>query len=267
MNIICFGAHPDDCEFFAGGTAVKWVQRGDKVCFVSLTNGDKGHHEMSPEALAERRRKESKMSAAIAEVESVILDCHDGELCPTLELRRKVVDLIRTFEAEVVLTHRPNDYHPDHRYTSQLVQDAAFVVTVPLFSPLTPRREKNPVFLYFQDLFEKPNPFSPDVAVAIDDVLDKKWAMLDAIESQVYEWLPWLENKLGEVPQDQSERLNWLKKTWEPFFMEATRRSRITLHDRYGNERGDRVYLAEAFEVCEYGRVPDRKELYAIFPE
>ncbi|HOJ32535.1 MAG TPA: PIG-L family deacetylase [Candidatus Hydrogenedentes bacterium] len=266
MNIVCIGAHPDDCEFFAGGTALKWVQQGANVLFVSLTNGDKGHFEILGPELARRRIKETEASAKIAGVTTMVLDIPDGELMPTLELRKKVVDIIRQHDADVVLTHRPNDYHPDHRYTSLLVQDAAFMVTVPGFSPDTPRCASNPFFFYFQDLFTKPTPFSPDVSVSIDDVIETKWLMLAAMESQVYEWLPWLDNKLDEVPKSQPERLEWLKKTWRPFFAEFAQHSFAGLERRYGTEKAQKVQFAESFEICEYGRKPTPEDLESLFP-
>ena len=266
MNIVCFGAHPDDGEVYAGGTLVKWSRAGHRVLLVSMTNGDIGHHEMSGGVLANRRRAEAARSAAIGGFRERILDNHDGELMPTLELRRTVVRIIREWQADVVLTHRPYDYHPDHRYTSMTVQDAAFMVTVPHFCPDVPALEKNPVFLYMMDHFTRPAPFQADVAVAVDDVMDTKWAMLDAMDSQFYEWLPWIERVPGgPVPQKAGARLAWLKETWSPFLREATERGRDALIARYGDTGRD-VAFAELFELCQYGSCPTPDELLALFP-
>ena len=101
-----------------------------------------------------------------------------------------------------MLAPRPNDYHPDHRYTGVLLQDAAFMVTVPNVTPDTPALRKNPVFIYFEDGFQKPAPFRPDIAISIDDVIDEKVDVLDAHVSQMYEWLPWHDGSLEEVPKD-----------------------------------------------------------------
>ena len=266
MNAVVIGAHPDDAEFFAGGTAIKWVLLGHRVLFVSMTNGDVGHHEMSGGILARRRAAEARRSAALAGVSERVFDYHDGEFMPTLEARKQIVRLIREFEADIVMTHRPCDYHPDHRYTSMAVQDAAFLVTVPCFCPDSQALRRNPVFLYLMDEFRKPYPFQADIAVAVDDVMDKKWALLDAMESQVYEWLPWLEGRLADVPADPARRPPFMRAMWDPFFLEPATRARDSLSAWYGPERAQEIRYAELFEICEYGRQPDRSEIEALFP-
>lgn len=264
MNIVCFGAHPDDCEVFAGGVSVKWARVGHRVLFVSMTNGDVGHHEMAGAPLARRRALEARRSAERAGVMELVLDNHDGELMPSLVLRKQVVKIVREMEADIVLTHRPNDYHPDHRYTSQVVQDAAFMVTVPNFCPDAAALRKNPLFLYLMDQFTKPCPFQPDIAVDVDDVMDVKWDMIDAMDSQFYEWLPWLDGAT-DVPGDPAERRAWLERTWAPFFAQPADGARATLERWYG-PHGRHVKFAELFEVCEYGHRPSDEELRDYFP-
>ena len=208
LRVIVFGAHPDDCDLDAGGTAALWAAKGHQVKFVSVTNGDAGHQSEGGGALARRRRAEAQEAGrrfGIAEYE--VLDNHDGELEPTLAVRQQVIRRIRRWNADVVIAPRPNDYHPDHRYTGVLVQDTAYMVVVPNVCPDTPPLRKNPVFLYSQDSFQRPNPFRPDVAVAIDPVIDQKIRALDAHVSQVYEWLPWVEGVLDTVPKDPEARL------------------------------------------------------------
>ena len=192
LNVIAFGAHQDDCDQMAGGTAAKLAALGHRVRFVSVTNGDAGHQTEGGGALAARRRAEAQEAGRRIGVDYVVLDNHDGELLPTLKPREEIIRQIRLWKADLVLAPRPNDYHPDHRYTGVLVQDAAYMVVVPNVAPDTPALRKNPVFMYFQDDFQRPNPFRPDVAVSIDDVIDKKIDMLDAHVSQMYEWLPWV---------------------------------------------------------------------------
>jgi LmbE family N-acetylglucosaminyl deacetylase len=199
-------------------------------------------------------------------VQELILGHHDGELEATLEVRKEVVRIIRRWEADLVLTHRPNDYHPDHRYTSVAVQDAAFMVMVPQFCPETPRLARNPVFLYMADTFRKPAPFQADVAVDVGDVMEIKLDMLDAMESQMYEWLPWLEGRLDEVPADTGERKAWLTKQWDPFFTTLTDLGRPALAAWYGVRRARAVKYAEPFEICEYGHQPSKAELARLFP-
>src|SRR5688572_8011152 len=88
LRIIAFGAHPDDCELQAGGTAAMWAAKGHKVKFVSVTNGDIGHWREAGGPLARRRKAEVEQADKLLGVTTEILDIHDGELLPTLEYRR-----------------------------------------------------------------------------------------------------------------------------------------------------------------------------------
>jgi LmbE family N-acetylglucosaminyl deacetylase len=266
LRIIVFGAHPDDCELDAGGTAALWAKRGDKVKFVSVTNGDIGHHEMAGAILARRRTAEVKAAAEVLGIETEVLDIHDGELMPTLENRRTITRKIREWRADVVIGPRPNDYHPDHRYTGILLQDAAFMVIVPSFCPDVPSLRKNPVFLYTEDSFRKPNPFEADVVVPTDSVWETKANAIDKIESQFYEWNPWLDGHLGDVPTDKLARRKWLGDRFARRYGATADRFRSKLVEELGEEAGKAVKTAEAFEVCEYGSQPSKDDLKRIFP-
>jgi LmbE family N-acetylglucosaminyl deacetylase len=264
LRIIAFGAHPDDCDIRASGTAALWVKAGYAVKFVSVTNGDAGHQIMHGVELAQRRLAEAKESAHRLGIEYEVLNNHDGELLPTLEVRLQIIRQIRRWNADVVIGPRPNDYHPDHRYTGVLMQDAAYMVVVPNVAPETPALRKNPVFLYYQDNFKRPNPFRPDVAVDIDDVFQEKIDALDAHVSQFYEWLPWVDGKLADVPKDAAARKEWLKTGFVN--RPITPAVRASLVKWYGPEKGNAVQHAEAFELCEYGAQPDEARLKNIFP-
>jgi LmbE family N-acetylglucosaminyl deacetylase len=263
LNIIAFGAHPDDCDQRAGGVAAKYAALGHRVRFVAVTNGDAGHQTEGGGALAARRRAEAKEAGRRIGIDYVVLDNHDGELLPSLKPREEIIRQIRLWNADLVLAPRPNDYHPDHRYTGVLVQDAAYMVVVPNITPDTPALRKNPVFMYFQDGFQRPNPFRPDVAVSIDDVIEKKLDMMDAHVSQMYEWLPWVAGNLESVPKGAAERRAWLKQTRAGQPSPAVR---ATLVKWYGQEKGDAVRYAEAFEICEYGMRPDDALVKKLFP-
>lgn len=263
IRVIAFGAHPDDCDIRASGTAALFADRGDAVKFVSVTNGDAGHQTMDRDALARRRLAEAKESARRLGIEYEVLDNHDGELLPTLEVRRQIIRLIREWGADVVLAPRPNDYHPDHRYTGVLVQDAAYMVVVPHIVPEAKALRKNPVFLYYEDNFQRPNPFRPDIAVSLDSVIDRKIDALDAHVSQFYEWLPWVAGTLDQVPAGAAERKEWLKKTRTRPISPAVRASLVKW---YGAKKGNETKYYEAFEVCEYGTQPDGARLRQLFP-
>jgi N-acetylglucosamine malate deacetylase 1 len=268
LRVIVFGAHPDDCEIRAGGSACLWAKQGQLVKFVSTTNGDVGHWQMSGGALAQRRLTEVQAAAKILGNSVEVLDIHDGELEPTLEYRRTITRVIRRWNADVVITHRPNDYHPDHRYTGILVQDAAYMVTVPFFCTDTPAIKKNPVFLYSEDNFQKPAPFRADVVVSIDAVIEQKMDALAAIVSQ------FVEGGCGGGPANMPKDAADLKVRQEQVRQGGLRqrsantanRFRDKLVELYGEEAGKQVKYAEAFELCEYGRQPTRDELQKMFP-
>jgi LmbE family N-acetylglucosaminyl deacetylase len=264
LRIIVFGAHPDDCDLDAGGTAILWAQKGHQVKFVSLTNGDAGHHAEGGGALAKRRRLEAQEAGrrfGIAEYE--VLDNHDGELEVTLALRHEVIRRIRRWRADLVIAPRPNDYHPDHRNTGLVLQDTAYMVVVPNVAPDTPPLRRNPVYMYSQDHFQRPNPFRPDVAVDIDPVVDRKIQAIDAHVSQFYEWLPWVDGTLDTVPKEPAARLLWLQQ-WRSF-RPLNDDVKAALRRWYG-PRAEAVKSAEAFEVCEYGRRPTEADLRRLFP-
>ena len=268
LRIIAFGAHPDDCEFKIGGTAAKWAALGHHVKLVSVTNGDIGHWRMAGGPLAKRRTAEVHEAAKKLGVTAEVLDIHDGELMPTLENRKIITRLIRRWKADIVFSHRPNDYHPDHRYTGILVQDSGYMVAVPYFCPDTPPLARNPVFLYYSDGFQKPNPFTADIAVAIDDVIEKKLAAADALVSQVYEGgaLGSEETLKARHADDPVARRKWLFEGRKKGYARHTEHYRETLIKWYGPEKGKAVKYAEAFEICEYGRRPSADQLRQLFP-
>ncbi len=264
VRVIAFGAHPDDCDLGAGGLAAKYAALGHKVKFVSLTNGDAGHQSLGGGQLAMRRRAEAQEAARRIGIEYEVLDNHDGRLLPTLDVREQVIREIRQWMADIVIGPRPNDYHPDHRYTGVLVQDASYMVIVPNIVTDTPALRRNPVFLYYSDRFTRPQPFRADIVVSIDDVYQKKIAMLDAHVSQFYEWLPWTVGQLDEVPKDYAARKTWL--ATRPIAVSSVRPEwRDALERLYGSE-ARRIQHAEAFEITEYGRTPSEEEIRTLFP-
>lgn len=266
VRLLVIGAHPDDCDIKAGGVAAKYSQQGHIVKFISVTNGDAGHHDMGGAPLALRRNTEAQDAAKIIGIQYELLDNHDGELIPSLENRYQIIRSIREFNPDIIMTHRPNDYHPDHRYTSMLVQDAAYMVTVPNVCAFTAHMEKNPVIMYLSDGFMKPCPFTPDVVVGIDTVLDKKIDMLHCHVSQFYEWLPFNSGTLNLVPENMEDRREWLSERLIKRFKINAEKYREILIALYGNEEGEKIQFAEAFESCEYGSPLTSDNLQTLFP-
>jgi LmbE family N-acetylglucosaminyl deacetylase len=269
LRILVFGAHPDDAQYKAGGTAAKWAKLGHHVKLVSVTNGDIGHWQSAGGPLAQRRLAEVKKADAIVGAETQVLDIHDGELVPSLENRQKIIRVIREWRADVVIAHRPWDYHPDHRYVGVLVQDAAFMVTVPFMCSDVPPLKKNPLFLYSSDGFKKPYPFQADIVVGVDDVFEQKLKAINEMPSQHYEGgATGSEEYVAKVPPatDDAGRKAWLRERWTNRQSGEADRYRGVLIKWYGPEKAAAVKFAEAFEICEYGRQPNKDEIKVLFP-
>lgn len=263
LHIIIIGAHPDDPDE-VGGSAYKWAQLGHDVLMVSVTNGDAGHQSIKADELAKIRREEARKAGEVIGIRYITLDNHDGQLMPTYENRLQIIRLIREQKADLVIYPRPYDYHPDHRYTGVLVNDAAYMVTVPTVLPEVPFLPRNPVFLYTADGFTHPEPFKPDVCIDIDDVIEKKMDMYHQHKSQMYEWLPFNMGILDQVPATDAERRAWMGKLrkhgWdaEPY--------RAKLIEFYGAERGSKIQYCEAFQDSEYGTRLTKENVHYYFP-
>jgi LmbE family N-acetylglucosaminyl deacetylase len=260
------GAHPDDADIKAGGTASKWCDLGHVVRLVSLTNGQAGHQTMSGPRLASRRRAEAQAAASSIGATYEVFDQPDGELDDRLDFRHQVIRLIRSFHPDLVITHRTTDYHPDHRFTGLLVQDASYLLTVPAICPDVPHLPVCPVILYFSDAFTRPCPFEPHVVVDIEDEFDRVVAMLHRHQSQFYEWLPFNAGFLDQVPRDDQARSEWLAKLIRARIRPLADRYRNLVIRTYGQERGEGVRLIEAFEVSEYGAPFDANARARLFP-
>ena len=270
LNIIAIGAHPDDCDFKFGGTAALFAKMGHNVKFLSLTNGDAGHQSEGGGALGNRRRQEAiNAGKALGIAEYQTLDNHDGELLPSLQVRHQVIRAIRKWNADIVLGHRPNDYHPDHRNAGKVVVDASYMVIVPNVCPDTPPLSKNPLFLYMEDNFTKPYPHEPDIVVSIDNIIELKIDGLHAHTSQMYEWLPWTnggDEILAKIPTTNNERRKWLSKRVKNRSNNIDSIKRISLVKWYGKDLAQKVKYIESFEVAEYGMQPSDKDIRSLFP-
>jgi LmbE family N-acetylglucosaminyl deacetylase len=268
LRILVIGAHPDDPDIMCGGVAIMYSSRGHHVKFLSLTNGDTGHHHIGGIELARRRYAEAQASAGVAGIsEYQVLDNHCGELEPSIANRKQVIRCIREYQPDLIITHRPNDYHPDHRSTSTLVMDASYIVTVPNMLPLTDFLPRPPRICYMFDRFMKPNPFTPDIIVPIDEVVGRKAEMLDCHRSQMYEWIPFNQGILDQVPDDDTKRRSWLiDKLLAGYFKTMREDLQAPLAAMYGAQRASAIRYVEAFEFCEYGAGLKSSDIHALFP-
>lgn len=266
LRVLAIGAHPDDCDFTAGGLAALYAERGHCVQMLSLTNGDAGHHEMGGAPLAWRRRAEAEAAGRILGVGYTVLDHHDGELMPDLPTRREVIAAIRRFAPDLVLGPRQWDYHPDHRAAAQLMMDAMYLLTVPNVVSDVPHLRRMPVCALVADGFQHPEPFAADVVVDVDAAVERKIDALACHASQVYEWLPYNRNELARVPAGAAERRVWLGDWYRQMAAPQAEEYRAALVARYGVARGGRVRFVEALAISEYGAQPTAEEIERLFP-
>jgi LmbE family N-acetylglucosaminyl deacetylase len=267
LRIIAFGAHPDDAELKAAGVASLWAAQGHKVKFVAATNGDIGHFSQAGGPLAIRRYKEVQECARIMGITTDVLDIHDGELEPNLEYRRKFARKIREWQADIVMGHRPYDYHPDHRYVGVLLNDTAVVVGAAFFVPDTPPTQGNPIYLNYSDNFTDPKPFEPSVVVDIDASAEKKWGCISAMPSQFGDADSWQGRTRPDVPKDDAKRPAYLLELAKQRSAAVADQYRAQLIARYGQERGAKVKYAEAFQLNQYGRQVKADALSEMFPK
>ena len=266
LRILVLGAHPDDCDIKAAGVAALWKSLGHTIRFVSVTNGESGHHRLKGEELATIRREEAAAAGRVLGIQYDVLNNRDGYLEPTLEARFEIIRLIREFHPDLILTHRPNDYHPDHRYTSQLVCDAAYMVTVPPIVPDVPALRDNPVIAYLSDSFIRPYPFSPTIVVDIEPVIEQVVDMLDCHKSQFYDWLAYNHFYEEELPDGAAERRQFLGEMFRKRIAPLADQHRDLLISTYGEEQGSNVKYIEAFEPCEYGSPLTEENRRRLFP-
>jgi LmbE family N-acetylglucosaminyl deacetylase len=269
LRLLAIGAHPDDCEIKVGGLATRYREAGHQVRFVSVTDGRSGHQSLYGQQLANLRRGEAQASSRVLGLEYRVLDHPDGYLQPTLEIRCELIRMIREYRPDLVITHRPNDYHPDHRYTSQIVGDAAYMLTVPAVVPDVPALERDPVIMYMSDDFTRPYPLTPSVVLDIETAVGRVIDMLACHQSQVFDWLPYNQGVLDQVPADPEQRRQWLGAWYAGMVTPLADRYRDLVVATYGEELGRKIRYIEAYETCEYGSrlTPDeRSRLFPFLP-
>ena len=266
VRLLVLGAHPDDAEFHAGGLISLYRQLGHVVKLVAVTDGGAGHHRLSREDLVQVRRREAAAAGRVVGADYETWDHPDGRLLPTLEVREQLIREIRTFRPDLVLTHRTCDYHPDHRAVGQAVQDASYLVTVPLVCPETPFLSRDPVVAYMPDAFTRPYPLRPDVVIDIEPQIDRVVQMLACHQSQVFDFLPFNRGEREPIPAADPERLEWLKRWYLRRIAPRAARYREQAARFYGVEEAARLRYVEAYEVSEYAAPLDESARTRLFP-
>ncbi|MHA1751694.1 MAG: PIG-L deacetylase family protein [Candidatus Helarchaeota archaeon] len=186
MKILAIGAHPDDLEILAGGTLLKYHDLGYEINLLIVTDGSAGHEQIIPEKLRKIRYDEAKKTAEFLKAGFFWLGIRDEFIFANEDLRMKVIDVIRKVSPDVIITHSPNDYHPDHVNLSKLVLDASFVSTLPNIKTNNPNNQIV-VPIFYMDTLTGVN-FIPDYYVDISDQFERKIKILQNHKSQI-QWL------------------------------------------------------------------------------
>ena len=183
MRVLAIGAHPDDLELQCAGTLARYAHRGDHVTMAVAMSGDCGSSTLPKEQIAAIRGEEARASAAVLGAEFLHMHHYsDGFLFSTEQTRLDFLNVIRQARPDVILTHSPNDYHPDHRMTAQIVCDVRIMITVPNIKTEAPPGDMVPE-VYFFDTMAGID-FVPQHYVDITSTFDVKKTMLSCHKSQ-----------------------------------------------------------------------------------
>ncbi len=231
LKVLIVGAHPDDCELCFGGFAALYAEAGHDVLMISMTDGWTGHFSMKPARLAPRRRREARNAAAVLGVRSKVLPFHSTELCPDIPTRKRFLAEVRRFAPDLLLIHKLEDYHPDHRASVQLAYDISYLVGVPWASETKPMKQP-PVIMH--SARECTTTGAPEriIGLPIDRVWDKKLRAMHEHTSQFYEWLAWERGDIENVPKTRSGRLKYLEAWRGPHYEAVARWCRSKVKSR-----------------------------------
>lgn len=185
MNILCVAAHPDDIEILCAGTLACYAKENHHVTMAIFTSGNMGDLVIEPGNLSYIREKETRAAADIIGAHVIWAGVMDEHVFPDQEQRHIMIDILREADPDVIFTHSPNDYHPDHRYVGQLVFDSYFQKGLPFIpnQSLPACRFANTQLYYMDNLGGIG--FNPIEYVDISEVFEIKKAMLACHKSQL----------------------------------------------------------------------------------
>lgn len=235
MDILAFGAHPDDVELFAGGTLAKMAALGYSTGVVDMTRG-----ELGTRGTPARRKKEADKAAGILGLRiRENLGLKDGHVTVTPEARLKVIRILRKYRPQIVLTHYWDDNHPDHVHTSQLVAEAAHHSGLAKIKTAQ-ARYRPPVLLYFK----LPRQLTPSFVVDVSDYIEQRRAAIGAYGSQLFD-------PSSQEPMTRLSQPDFL------FHVES-------VHSYYGSLIGTRA--GEAFHIKQVLEIQDLMHHFARSP-
>lgn len=198
MNILAIGAHPDDVEESCSGTLAKFASQGHKIFIATATNGNVGSSTLSMEEIAKVRKEEARKAAAIIGAEYICLDYDDEMFFESKEARLKFIDLVRYCKADLILTHNPEDYNPDHELTSKIINDIAVMIPVAKLKTPNEPYDKIPIIAYFEPV--NGLGFVPTEYVDITDFMDTKIKMMNCHQSQI----SWMSDNYKDTLSDEN---------------------------------------------------------------
>lgn len=182
MNILAIGAHPDDIEINCAGTLAKYAAEGHKVFIATATNGNIGSATLPKDEIGAIRKAEAAKSAAIIGAEYICLDYDDELFYEDVSVRMKFINLVRHCKADVILTHNPHDYNPDHMLTSKIINDIQVMIPIAKLETEEEPCPTLPIIYYFEPA--KGMGFIPTDYVDITDYFETKKKMFLCHESQ-----------------------------------------------------------------------------------
>lgn len=203
MNILAIGAHPDDVETSCGGTLAKYAKMGHKVFTATATNGNIGSSTLSMDEIAKIRKEEARRAAAHIGAEYICLDYDDEMFFEDKAARLAFIDLVRYCKADVILTHNPEDYNPDHELTSKIINDIAVMIPIEKIKTKSPAYDKIPIIVYFEP--ENGHGFIPTEYVDITETMEIKMAMCREHKSQV----AWMQDNYKDTMSDKDFMENY----------------------------------------------------------
>ena len=258
FHVLYLGAHPDDGDYDYGAAIAQLVRSGAKVSVATFCYGCKGHVDMEPAALAARRRKEAQAAAKIYGLERYIVnECPDCELDASRAWRERMGRLIRDLAPDMVLTHRPVDYHADHRAVGQVSQDLAYFLGVPHWCPDTPVPEKLPFFMYTVDAFTVPRRLRPDLVINCEPTLEIAAKGISCHVSQLFEWMPPQDGIDPKTLSTPEIRWEYIRKYVKDYYLDFSSRYPELVEKLFGR-RDVPVTVAE---LSEYSREPAKCEI------
>lgn len=269
-TVLFIGSKPGEIEWNAAGFAALCREGNATVHFVSVTDGSKSHYErkyiQDPDALARKRYHEAKTSSEKIDAVYELMGLPEGEVFVNLANTEEMIRFIRNTGIEsrgpdLVVTSRLGFGDRDQRYCSQLVHDAFSMLRIASMCADTPYLERLPILAYWRDDYVQGGSFRPDVRIDVTPVIDSKCEMIASYESVVFEWMPWINDMLETIPEDEEGRVAFVRRLLEK---EQERRSGES--DLNADNAEPRRFL-EWYQISEYGARAEADDLVKIYTE